>query len=677
MDPSRKAAQGSLNDRTDGWAGLGLTVLAFLATIPALIAPELVSGLAMRWELAIGPSPFFLPDEALQLYVLAPAVTLSAFVLFLLPGVLLVRALRDPGDAMALTVLGFGTSLLLLIVLGTTTKLVTGVPLDRNVFIAEWITVALLAALAGVFLRREPPYTAHEAGPPPVARRVVWLFAIAWAGMAALAPKVHWENLSVDGIEALEFGRSLTNHVLPYWDVHSGSFGFYRNFVLFAWPDHFFINLFGPVEAAVRLPIMLFFAVLFAVLVLLIEHQRRRRLGAKEEMALALAIGLFAVVQAFNTNYEPFFADLAETAATDTIWVICFLAAVWALWTERIAWFWIFGLMNYASSPGGMFLLLALSVAVLSLADEDRSEKLPAVLGLVIACVLITAAYELLYVRFVLQGASDQFSSVNMVRRLLPPTLTEWSRLNTLVFATGVVPALTLFAARRRDGLAWCMAVVTVIYFGVVYVQVWASVHQFTPAMVMPLVVFWRLYLNATSRLRTALLPLNMTLVVFCVVLSLPRHDRINVAARQVGAATDYRIADYETAYLDAARGSHAVYWLFPEDYRLEYPEQPWGTDRYAWLYYATLPKPEGTAIAYVIQDPTLSAPAGGTLAGSDSVAAAWVVDQEIWQQHREPEVPRVVTSPLYEPILRSMFRFFREYSQRVEVERAAANDPG
>jgi len=75
-----------------------------------------------------------------------------------------------------------------------------------------------------------------------------------------------------------------------------------------------------------------------------------------------------------------------------------------------------------------------------------------------------------------------------------------------------------------------------------------------------------------------------------------------------------------------------------------------------------------------VIQDPALRAPPGSELAGRDSSVAAYVVDEGIWQQQRDPGVPRVVTSPLYEPILRSMSRFFRNDSMRV---RQNAGDPG
>jgi hypothetical protein len=644
-------------------------LLALAACVPALVFPHVMTGLAAQWELARAPDPFFLPAHAWTLWVAAPAVALSGFVFFLLPGLLAVRALRDPGDSGALLLLGFGTSILLLIGLGAATRLVTGASPGRVLLLGEWVA-AIAAGLLLLAARRSPPSDAPDADATARARRrTLWLVLIVWIGAAALAPKIHWENFSLDGIEAYEFGRSLSSHGLPYWDIRAGAFGYYRNFVLFAWPNHFFLTLFGPVEAAARLPILLYLAIGAAGIVLLVEHGAARRLDARAEAALFLSIALFTVVQAFDTNYEPFFADLAETAATDVLWMACFLAAVWALWTGRTAWFWAFGFMNFTASPGGLFLLVALGATVLTLPAAERGRKLRAVAGLLVACAAFTLVHETFYRPAGLQGGPDQFASINMVKRLFPLTITEWARLNTLVFATGILPALALLFARRRDSLAWSVTGVTILYFVVVYIQAWAAVHQFTPAMVLPHIVFWRAWLRASPRIRTALVPVSMAATILCLVLSLPRHDRINTAIREAGLATDFRVADYDTAYREAARAAVAVYHLFPEEYRMDYPEQGWGTDSFAWLYYATRPKPAGTRIAYVVQDPALPAPPAGILAGRDSVAAVWVTDEVLWREQREPDLPRVVTSPLYEPVLRSTYRFFRERTLRLQEQ--------
>src|SRR5262249_22076269 len=144
------------------------------------------------------------------------------------------------------------------------------------------------------------------------ARRLLWILGAALLAVAVLLPKIFWENFNLDGIEAFEFGRSLSTHLLPYWEIQDWVFGFYHNFVVFAYPNHWFITLFGPYEAAARLPFVLYLVVLFATLLLLIERGATRPLTGLEEAALWLGLALYTVVQTYNTNYEPFFADLAE-----------------------------------------------------------------------------------------------------------------------------------------------------------------------------------------------------------------------------------------------------------------------------------------------------------------------------------------------------------------------------
>ena len=55
-------------------------------------------------------------------------------------------------------------------------------------------------------------------------------------------------------------------------------------------------------------------------------------------------------------------------------------------------------------------------------------------------------------------------------------------------------------------------------------------------------------------------------------------------------------------------------------------------------------------------------------------MVAVWVVDEATWRRQLEPDVPRVVASRLYEPVLREMYRFFREYTERVRREEAESD---
>ena len=203
--------------------------------------------------------------------------------------------------------------------------------------------------------------------------------------------------------------------------------------------------------------------IIFATLVALAEQGWDRRFGTREEIALVASIALFSVVQAFSTNYETFYSDLAETATTDALWIACFLASIWALWTGRRLWFWIFGLMNFTASPGGFVLLIALAASSSRWRGREGMRKVREVGVLLVVCLAITLFNQFVYAPFVLQGARDQFSSINLVRRLFPPTLDQWARLSTLLWATGIVPVIAVARTKRRDGLAWSTTAVIVL----------------------------------------------------------------------------------------------------------------------------------------------------------------------------------------------------------------------
>jgi hypothetical protein len=281
--------------------------------------------------------------------------------------------------------------------------------------------------------------------------------------------------------------------------------------------------------------------------------------------------------------------------------------------------------------------------------------------------VVIGFAYEVFYNVLYLGGVNNQFSAKNMFRRLFPPNVTEFVRFSALLFPAGLLPALSLIVVRRRDAVGWMIAVITIVYFVVIYMQAWTALHQFTPIMVLPLIVFWRVYLGEPTRVRRWLLPAAVGSAALCLVLSLPRHFQINQALRQFGEATEYGVGDYEQSYEAAVRGGSSLYALLPRDYRLKYPEQPWGADRLAWIYYATRPKAEGTEINYIVRPASDPQPEGSTQVMTQDGVSVYVRDLERWQRDREIDLPRVSVSPIYEPILRRTYEFFRAYAERMQ----------
>lgn len=633
-----------------------------VSSLPALLGRQLIAEVASLHHLAASSSPYFQVSHAWPLYVLAPLVSVSGMVLFLTPGALLVLAFGRVRNALEWVLLAFGSSIVLTILLGSVAKILVGPPLTTHSLLLLWLGTAGLAWLFLAFRLSKEAEICFPLTERAQVRRLFAMLAAALLGVAALTPKIFWENFNLDGIEAFEFGRSLTTHLLPRWEIQDGIFGFYHNFVLFAYPNHWFITLFGPIEASVRLPFILYLVVLFAALILLIELRSPRLLSWLEEAVIWLGLALYTVVQAFNTNYEPFFADLAEMAATDTLVIALFLSSCYLLWTNRFAWFWAVALMTCLAGPGALLLFVALAAVTLIVRPENWWSIAKTTVLFICAWVLVGLSYELLYNRLVLDGINNQFSARNMLRRLYPPTFTEFARFNALLFPCGVIPLLSFLAVKRKDFQTLMVVGVTLIYFVVMYLQAWTSLHQFTPIMVLPLVVFWRIYLQESARMQRWLLPAVASSIAVCLYLSIPQHFQINNATREFGQATEYRIGDYENQYELAANAGKNLSALLPEDYRMRYPEQPWGTDSFTWLYYATREKASGTKINYIIQPTSEPPPTSATAVLTKDGISVYVRDFASWQKDRAQEVPKVVVSPLYEPILRRTYEFFRDY---------------
>jgi hypothetical protein len=633
-------------------------------SLPALLGRGVPAQVAALWPLSQSPTPYFIPAQAGLLYGLAPLVVVSSFLLFLAPGALLALAFQPLKNAAEWFVYAFGVSVLLVMALSTAAKIMFGPPLTAAGLLSFWLGAALLAFALLLARLRRGAVIHWPLAYPTDRRRLLWLAAAVFAGTILLLPKLFWENFNLDGTEALEFSRSLTYRLWPYGEIGDGLFGFFYNFVIFAFPNHWFITLFGPLEAAVRLPFLLYLAGLFAVLLLLAELESPRPMAPADEALLWLGLAAFTVVQAFSASYEPFYTDLAEPAATDALWLLAFLAAVYTLWTNHRSWFFIFGLMSFTASLGGGLLLAALIGPIWLSGSPRRLAWLKAIGGVLLLCAVVVLAYELLYSRLLLAGFESQFSAKNALRRLFPPVFTQFVRFNALLFPGGLLPALSLLAVRRKEALSFTLAAVTAIYFGVMYLQVWTSLHQFTPVMVLPLAVFWRLTLHRWPRWRPWLLPTLAVTTALALYLSLPPHFQINQTVRRFGQATAFAMGNYERDYPSAVAGGRAFYALLPKDYRLDYPTQAWGSDAASLLYYAHQPKPPGAAINYIIQPQTAPPPNYAVWVGAVDGVAVFVVDQAQWQRDLSPNFPRVSQSALYEPIYHRTYAFFRQFAQ-------------
>jgi hypothetical protein len=650
----------SLNHQNAGrW--IRLIVLAAAACLPALAAPALSARTSALYSVAANGNAYFVAGHAALLYLATPVAVLSSFLWFLLPGLLAALLLRAGQRVEELLLFGFALSLLFCPVVSALAKLAFGVPVVTSAFFLLWL--ALNVALAFLVLARRGAAARLAVAQPAALRRIGQIILLTWLTLALLIPKIFWENFNVDGVEAFEFGRSLTWHYFPQWAVQDGVL-VSHNFVLFAFPNHWFTTLLGPIEAAARLPFSCTWGCCLP-LVLLIERASARSCDRAKKLCSGWACcstSWFKRTTRTTTPSLPTWPDGGDRYAVGSLFPrrdSCTLVE-----SPRLVF--LFAVLSYLASPGGLMLLGALAALIVVTPVPERPAHLKTVIAALLACVLISFLYEAVYVPAVFgRMKANQFSSISLVARLFPPTLNEFVRLNALLFTSGLLPALAAGVAltrRRTDPVAFVLAGVTLLFFAALYIQPWTSLHQFTPVMVLPIVVFWRVYLSVQPRWQRWLLTGMVCATALCLFLSLPQHFRTNVTARELGRATDLRIGDAGLGYPRATQAGWAASVLVPQGYRLEYPNQPWGTDAYTWLYYSQ--RPAKVRINYMVQPTREVPPEGFSRIDVRNDIALYVRDAQEWQQLRQTDFPRVVVSPLYEPILRQSVEFFRDYTE-------------
>jgi len=508
----------------------GVVVAGFREVIPQISA---------LYPQALPEQPYFVPAHAGLLYLAMPLAVLAALALLLAPGIFLVLAggrCERLGDLM---LKGFGGAFLVHLLASSTVKGLSGTPLTSGTFLA--IALATGALAWGVLAIRVwrgtvLPWPLAE---PTDRRRLSWLLAIPALTVVLLLPVIFWQDLNEDGFEALEIGRSLATHLLPRFPFQPEFMGLGNGMITMAYPVHWFLMLFGPVEAAARLPLALYLPVLFAGLVALIEWRSPRRLRPVEEAVLVLGLAVYVVTMGYSASYDSYFADIAAPTTFDTLTVLCMVGAAYFLWTGQRAWFLLFAVLGYLARPTGLLFLALLGLGVAVSTRENLRSRLVQVGAAIGLCLVLFVAYEKVYVPWASAGAGVGYPTGSILARLQYLRLDDASRLVYAIVPAGILPALSLFGFRWHDPVGRSLAVVSVVYFLFFYVQAFIALHHFVPVMILPLVVFWRLVL----RRQVSWWPVGTAAVSAALALwaSLPHHFAVDRTMREIGRTTLYR----------------------------------------------------------------------------------------------------------------------------------------
>jgi hypothetical protein len=631
---------------------LRLLICLIIGWLPALLGRDAVAAAARLYPLAAGPHPYFVPEHALLLYVLAPIVAVSACILFLSPGLLLALAL-DAGTSVGRWVFSaLALSLLVVSLAAGIVQALLRMPLQNSVFAAVVVVCALVSFAILVARQRNGYATCWPFSAPHSRFMALSMVIVPYLLLVALAPKFYWENFNGDGAHAFEAARLLLYRGLPFWPVSAGDVSSFPGVtsMLFAFPASWFIRLFGEFEVSARLPFLLYLAVLFGTLVELATAggSKRKPLNAFEQGLVWLQLSVFAIVMAYSATYNPYSADIALPATQDTLLMVCFLGCIWAFVEQKNGWLLLFLALTFLSLPNGLMLLGLWLLAVVLVCRPVPWRPIALSIAGIALSMAVAALLPSVLVALGQPPPGEEYGLLVVLRWFAFLQWGHWQRIQFVVLAGGIVPALALFAWRRHDRVARALTLVTAGYFVFFYVQGYTILHHFMPTMILPLVVFWRMDLEWARLSRSAILAATAASGIVALVISLPRNWTVDTSARQVGMTIEDGIGGYDTGSPAAMARSILLAQLFPYDWDPSVPAQNYGGSPLAWNYYAHRADKQGPGTNYVLLATADPAPAGMKRVGETGGAALYVLDEAAWASHLGLRPPSPAGSPAY-----------------------------
>jgi hypothetical protein len=475
-----------------------------------------------------------------------------------------------------------GASLLLsvlLVGLVTTAMKIVGTELTRAHVVYSVIGLDLVGFLL-VRIAAVPPWRPKGSG----LRITLGLVFLMMPLFPPIWDKLVVENFTGDGLEAFGFADSLTESLVPTWDLENGTWGFYPHFASHAYFNLPSILLLGRCEAGVRWPSFLY-AGLVAVFALALIDPTRRWKGCV--LPAVLGVALYALIGMFNSTYDPYFADLAELHGTDTLFLLLLLMSMRFLFLRHRALFLLAAFSAATCQPSGPVAVVMLLVgSMVVLKPEWRRWALPTLLYF----VLLLAAYRGLVA---IHGVGDpsgetQFSIRRFVLAHVPrsfSTLDSHAVLRHLWYLIvwgGVLPVAAWVLMWRRERGSRLLALWSSLYLVLVLISPQKHLHYLSPVVLLPLIVTLRSWCCRSVVERA--FPAAVALVILMVtILSVPRSFSANTAYRDFGARTCMVFGDERRAVEEA----DMIYGVFGVP-RSRTPDR-WGIGKHAWVYYSDL----------------------------------------------------------------------------------------
>lgn len=635
-----------MHTRTLGYLGLFLVSNLLIVLLLRNIVPET----AELFDNLDSVNPWFVPRYLTELYLITPLVLMATMVLLFSPGILFVLAHGGVNNAGELVLKGFVVAFLLHFLSTTSGKILTGTSMTPVLFIGLLTGILVTSYIYIVVRYRSGNNCSLDLLLDAENRRqFLWFLFIPFLYIAALLPVIFWQDLNTDGYEAMEIGRTLSSKILPVFPTDSGMMGLGIGMLPMAYPVHWCIMLFGPIEAATRLPMIFYFVGVFAGLLAFIQYESPRHLRPLEEAVILLALAGYVVAVGFNSGYDPYFSDLSSPAAFETLTILFIIGSGYFLWTRKYNWFLVFSVLGFLARPTMLLfvILLGLSMAVTS--HPERRRSLVMVATAIGIWVVLLISYELIYIKSITSDMGPGYPSLSILTRFRYLTFDDINRFVYAAAPTGLIPALALLSWRWQDPAARYITLVTVGYFMVFYIPAFTTLHHFIPTMILPLIVLWRVVLAHTDRLIPVAV-IGVTAALF-LWLSLPQHFEINRVYRGIGQRTEYRIGNYNGSYAmyrNAIIGSRTIFSLFPYDWDVADSSTEL-TGNPMLIYYAHASKPADQAINYLFLSPGSEPPQEFSLIASNKFGSSFVRKLSIWNSDRYNPIGAGFRSPLYD----------------------------
>lgn len=626
-----------------------------LLSLPALAAPGAIARASALAPDALRSNPWFVTSHAGLLYGLVPLVTLSACALVLAPGLLLAGQ-RGRG-APEWLFRGFALSLGLVSVASGLAQVALGASLSGRIY--ALFLLALGAVVAAFVWWRAPVQRVSAAGAlrrQGTTHELALLIGGAVVAYYLLSPKLLFESFNGDGAHAFESSRLLLRHALPFWPATAGPVAGFPGVtsMLFAFPNAWFLRLFGEVEFAARAPFLLYLPVVGAgVLTLARSGREDGPFSAVTLASVGLALACYTTAMAFSATYSPYSADLALPATQDTLLMVAYLGVAIASLRREYGWTAWFVLLTYLSLPSGL-ILIGFWVLARLVVERPRPWAQAIAIGIMLsACMALSALVPRLLMAIGAAAPGREYGLAGLLRYFAFLQFTDISRLLYVALPAGLFPWLVLLAWRAQDAVGRVLTLITIAYFAFFFVQAQVSLHHFVPAMLLPLVVAIRV-----ADQQPALGVAWLALATVAFVLVLPDRSAVHAAGREVGDTIVERVGDYPSSDPAVMRASTLLDRVFPYDWDPVVPAQSYGGSPLVWNRYARHGARVGTETNYILQPASDPVPVGWRLLAWESGGAALLIRSDsVLAAHRAIRPPTPAGSRWLAVPRRVMFR--------------------